>query len=148
MDTAIRRQTLADVLHRSAARTPHKLAIACGELRWTYAEFETISRRAAAGLAQRGIGHGARVAILARNSHAFAALRFALAHLGAVLVPINFLLKADEVAFILRHAGATVLATDSGFAAARPLPRTDSSLRWPRNFRGAVPVVANREAHH
>jgi fatty-acyl-CoA synthase len=34
--------------------------------------------------------------VLARNSHAFAALRFALARLGAVLVPINFMLKAEE----------------------------------------------------
>ncbi|HSW07930.1 fatty acyl-CoA synthetase [Aquabacterium sp.] len=130
MDPMIRRQTLADVLHRSAARTPHKLAIACGDLRWTYAEFERISRRVAAGLAQRGIGKGARVAILARNSHAFAALRFALAQLGAVLVPINFMLKADEVAFILRHAGATMLATDSGLAAlARDAAALDTEVR-------------------
>ena len=65
----------------------------------------------------QGIAKGTRVAVLARNSHAFAALRFALARLGAVLVPINFMLKADEVAYILRHAGATLLATDSGLAA-------------------------------
>jgi fatty-acyl-CoA synthase len=39
---------------------------------------------------------------------AFAALRFALARLGAVLVPINFMLGPDEVAYILRHAGAPV----------------------------------------
>ncbi|MDO8370427.1 MAG: AMP-binding protein, partial [Polaromonas sp.] len=57
-----------------------------------------------------------RVAVLARNSHGFAALRFALARLGAVLVPINFMLKAEEVAFILRHAEAQMLATDSGLA--------------------------------
>ena len=31
-----------------------------------------------------------------------------------MLVPINFMLKADEVAYILRHAGAKTLATDSG----------------------------------
>jgi fatty-acyl-CoA synthase len=56
------------------------------------------------------------VAVLARNSHGFAALRFALARMGAVMVPINFMLKADEVAYILRHAGAETLATDSGLA--------------------------------
>ena len=117
MNPAIRRQTLFDVLHRSAARTPHKLAIACGATRWTYAEFERFSTRVAAGLAGRGVTKGTRVAILARNSHAFAALRFALARLGAVLVPINFMLKADEVAYILRHAGADLLATDTGLAA-------------------------------
>jgi len=59
---------------------------------------------------------GDRVAVLARNSHGFAALRFALARMGAVMVPINFMLKAEEVAYILRHAGAETLATDSGLA--------------------------------
>jgi fatty-acyl-CoA synthase len=39
-----------------------------------------------------------------------------LARLGAVLAPINFMLKPEEVAFILRHAGARLLATDSGLA--------------------------------
>ena len=119
MDTPspLRRQTLADLLRRSAARHPDKLAIACGERRWTYREFDALCARLAAGLAQEGIAKGDRVAILARNSHGFAAMRFALARLGAVLVPINFMLKAEEVAYILRHAGATMLATDSGLAA-------------------------------
>jgi len=111
-----RRQTLADLLRRSARREPGKLAIACGATRWTYAEFDATCSRLASGLAKQGIAKGARVAVLARNSHAFAALRFALARLGAVLVPINFMLKAEEVAYILRHAGASLLATDSGLA--------------------------------
>src|SRR6202045_2892186 len=116
MHSITRRQTLADLLHRSAARTPNKLAVVCGGVRWTYAEFDRISARVAAGLAERGITKGTRIAILARNSHAFVAMRFALARLGAVLVPINFMLKAEEVAYILRHAGARLLAVDSELA--------------------------------
>ncbi|ODV14548.1 MAG: acyl-CoA synthetase [Rubrivivax sp. SCN 70-15] len=116
MHPAIHRQTLGDLLHRSACRFPDKLAVACGEVRWNYAEFDRLCDRVAAGLAEGGVGKGERVAVLARNSHAFAALRFALARLGAVLVPINFMLKADEAAYILRHAGARWLATDSGLA--------------------------------
>ena len=130
MHPAIRRQTLGDLLQRSAARAPTKLAIACGDVRWSYAEFDALCTRLAAGLAQRGIAKGTRVAVLARNSHAFAALRFALARLGAVLVPINFMLKADEVAYILRHAGATMLATDSGLGAlARAAAALDTAVR-------------------
>jgi fatty-acyl-CoA synthase len=125
MHSVTRRQTLADLLRRSAARAPDKLAVVCGETRWTYAEFDRISVRVAAGLAERGVTKGTRVAVLARNSHAFVAMRFALARLGAVLVPINFMLKADEVAFILRHAGATTLATDSGLT---PLARAAKAL--------------------
>lgn len=116
MKNVIRRQTLADVLRRSAQRVPNKTAIICGSTQWTYAEFDALVSRLAAGLSQLGVVQGERVAILARNSHGFAAMRFALARLGAVLVPINFMLKADEVAYILRHAGARVLATDSGLA--------------------------------
>ncbi len=116
MNVQLRRHTLGDLLHRSAARHPTKLAITCGKTQWTYAQFDQLCDRLAAGLTQRGIGKGDAVAVLARNSHGFAALRFALARLGAVLVPINFMLKAEEVAYILRHAGARSLATDSGLS--------------------------------
>lgn len=109
MDTPIRRQTLGDLLRRTAARAPQKPAILCGDTSWTYAEFDRVCNRLAHGLAARGVGVGDRVAILSRNSHAFAALRFALARLGAVLVPVNFMLNADEAGFILRHAGARLL---------------------------------------
>jgi fatty-acyl-CoA synthase len=130
MHSVTRRQTLADLLHRSAARTPNKPAVVCGETIWSYAEFDRISQRVAAGLAERGVTKGTRIAILARNSHAFVAMRFALARLGAVLVPINFMLKAEEVAYILRHAGATMLATDSGLAAlARAAIVLDTAVR-------------------
>src|SRR6185369_5793477 len=130
MDPAIRRQSLGDILHRSAARAPHKLAVLCGGVRWTYAELNGLCNRVAADLARRGVAKGTRVAVLARNSHAFVAMRFALARLGAVLVPINFMLKADEVAYILRHAGAMLLATDSGLAAiARAAAALDTAVR-------------------
>jgi fatty-acyl-CoA synthase len=109
MDPRITRQALGDLLRRTAGRLPGKTAIVCGNTRWTFREFDTVVNRLANGLAARGIGLGDPVAILSRNSHAFAALRFALARLGAVLVPINFMLNATEVAFILRHAGARTL---------------------------------------
>jgi fatty-acyl-CoA synthase len=125
MHPAVRRQTIADALRRTAQRLPAKTAIVCGQIQWTYAEFDALSTRLAAGLARMGVLQGDPVAVLARNSHGFAALRFALARLGAVLVPINFMLKAEEVAFILRHAGAKVLATDSGLT---PLARAAAAL--------------------
>ncbi len=116
MHPIVRRQTIADALRRTALRLPTKTAIVCGDTTWTYAEFDALVTRLAAGMSGRGVRQGDRVAVLARNSHGFSALRFALARLGAVLVPINFMLKADEVAYILRHAGAKTLATDSGLA--------------------------------
>lgn len=130
MNSIARQHTLSDVLHRSTARNPGKLAILCGDTRWTYAEFENVSLRLAGGLSGQGVTKGTCVAILARNSHGFAAMRFALAKLGAVLVPINFMLKAEEVAFILRHSGATLLATDTGLASlARAAVALDTSVQ-------------------
>ena len=116
MDANLRRQTLSDTLRRSAARVPGRLGIACGATRWTYAELHGVCERLAAGFAARGIRRGDKVAVLARNSHGFVALRYALMRLGAVIVPINFMLQADDVAFILNHSGARMLATDSGMA--------------------------------
>ncbi|NEX62260.1 acyl-CoA synthetase [Noviherbaspirillum galbum] len=107
--------TLGDVLRRTASRMPHKPAILCGKVQWTYSEFDAICTRIAKTLLASGIGTGDRVAILSRNSHAFAAMRFALARMGAVMVPINFMLNADEVAFILRSSGAKTLLVGSGF---------------------------------
>ena len=114
---AIRRQTLSDLLHRTAARLPHKPGIVCGDTTWTWAQFDALVSRLAAGLHAQGLAKGEHVGVLARNSHGFAALRFALARLGAVLMPVNFMLNADEAAYILRHAGVKLLAVDSGLHA-------------------------------
>ena len=116
MNANLRRQTLADTLRRSARRVPDRLGLSCGATRWTYREFHGVCERLAAGLAARGIRRGDRVAVLARNSHGFVALRYALMRLGAIMVPINFMLHADDVAFILNHAEARMLACDSGMA--------------------------------
>lgn len=104
------RHTLGDLLRRSAARFPDKPAILCGNVRWSYAEFDELCNRLANGLARIGVSRQDRVAVLSRNSHGFAALRFALARLGAVIVPVNFMLNAEEIAYILGHSGATRLA--------------------------------------
>ena len=111
----IYQHSLADLLRRTAGRIPSKIAIQCGGVSWTYAEFENVCARLAAGLWRSNIRSGDRVAILSRNSHAFAAMRFALARIGAVLVPINFMLNADEIAFILQSSGAIALAVGPDF---------------------------------
>ena len=60
----VRRQTLADVLRRTAQRLPGKTAIVCGGTRWTYAEFDALVTRVAAGLVALGVGEGDKVAVL------------------------------------------------------------------------------------
>lgn len=112
----IRRHTITDLLRRTAHRMPDKTALICGDTTWTYKAFYALVRRLAAGLAANGVGEADKVAVLSRNSHSFAALRFAVAELGAVLVPINFMLSADEAGYILKHSEAKMLSVDSEFA--------------------------------
>ena len=132
-----RQHSIGDLPRRTAARLPDKLAVCFGETRWTYRDFDAICNRLANGLLERGLSAGDRVAILSRNSHAFAALRFALARIGGVLVPINFMLNAQEIAYILRSSGASALAVsdeflDTGTRASALDTRVSQTLRLSR----------------
>jgi len=113
----LHRQTLGDTLRRSARRSPHRLALQFEDQTWTYAELDADVNRVAHGLAAIGITKGDPVAVLSRNSAYFVLLRFALAKLGAVLVPINFMLGPAEVAHVLRHSGARVMCAAPDLAA-------------------------------
>src|SRR5947209_8459274 len=110
-----REHSIGDLLRRSAAREPDKLAVSCGGVSWTFAEMDAVCNRLGRGLLELGVKKGDRLAVLSRNSHAFAALRFAVARIGAVLVPINFMLNPDEINFILKSSGAKLLATGPDF---------------------------------
>lgn len=115
-ETAIARaraQSLSAMLRRAAERHGDRTAIICGDVNWSYRAFLEQVESLAAGLRHLGVMPGDRVAILARNSHAFIALRFAIARADAVLVPINFMLTVDDVRYILDHSGARVLFADA-----------------------------------
>jgi acyl-CoA synthetase (AMP-forming)/AMP-acid ligase II len=83
--------------------------------RYTYAELNAVANRAAHALAERGIGKGDRVALLLMNGVEFLATYFGGAKIGAVTVPLNWRLVADELEFILKDAGAKVLIWDPDF---------------------------------
>ena len=112
-----RQHSAGDLLHRSAARYPGKLAVVAGDLRVSYAEFDTAVNRTAHALAGRGLAKGDRLALLSHNCWQFALLVFATARLGVVLVPVNFMLGPEEIAFILRHSGACGMIAEDGLAA-------------------------------
>ncbi|MGV0652405.1 acyl-CoA synthetase [Mycolicibacterium thermoresistibile] len=101
-----RGHALGDIPRRSARRHPDKVAIIDGDVTWTFAEFEHWVDRAAAALSDHGFAPGDRVAVLSRNCRQFAVLAFATARAGVVLVPINFMLTAEEISYILGHCGA------------------------------------------
>lgn len=106
---------IGDLLRRTAARYPAKIGIIDGDAEFSFAEFDRAVDRLVNGLAGEGVARGERVALLSRNSWQFAALSFATARLGAVLVPINFMLKPDEIAFIIDHSRATTFVAQGAF---------------------------------
>lgn len=107
-----RQHSYGDLLHRTARRYPGKLAVVGGDERFTYAEFDAAVNRAANALAGRGLRKGDRLALLSHNCWQYAALAFATAKLGVVLVPVNFMLTADEIAYILGHSGASGIVAE------------------------------------
>ncbi|WP_214366223.1 acyl-CoA synthetase [Pseudonocardia sp. H11422] len=113
-----RQHSVGDLLRRTALRYPDKLGVVAGERRVSFAEFDASVNRAAHALAERGLAKGDRLALLSHNSWQYAVLTFATAKLGVVLVPINFMLGAEEIAFILGHSGASGMITEDALASA------------------------------
>jgi fatty-acyl-CoA synthase len=107
-----RRQTMGDLLRRSAARYPERTAIVDGDLRRTYRELDDAVNRAANALAERGLVKGDRLALLGHNSYGFVVTYFACARLGLICVPVNYMLGAGEVGYILEHSGASVMVAE------------------------------------
>ena len=112
-----RQHSLGDIPRRSAARHPDRAAIIDGDARFTFAEFEACVDRTASAIAAAGIGKGERVALLSHNCWQFAVLAFATARRGVVLVPINFMLGATEIAYLLDDSGAVAFVAEDGLAA-------------------------------
>jgi long-chain acyl-CoA synthetase len=100
---------LASLLTQSAARRPDAVALRLGPLTTTYAELDELSARTASLLRARGIGAGDTVAIMLPNLPEFAIAYYGALRAGAVVVPLNVLLKRGEVAFHLRDSGAKLL---------------------------------------
>ena len=111
-----RQHAVGDLLRRSALRYPDKLAVVSGEQRFTFREFDEAVNRTAQALAARGLVKGDRLALLSHNCWQYASLVFATARLGVVLVPVNFMLGAEEIAYILTHSEATGMVTEDALA--------------------------------
>lgn len=108
---------LADVPRRSARKQPDKTAIIDGEVVLSFAEFDHWVDRAAAALRDNGLGPGDRLALLSRNCWQYAVLTFATARAGVVLVPINFMLTAEEIGYILGHSQARGFVVEADLVA-------------------------------
>ncbi len=107
-----RQHALGDLPRRTAQRFPDRPAIIDGDTTLTFADLDATVDRAAAAIVAAGLEPGDRLALLCHNCWQFAVLDFATARVGVVLVPINFMLGGDEIAYILDHSGATAFVVE------------------------------------
>ncbi|MFE7811305.1 long-chain fatty acid--CoA ligase [Streptomyces sp. NPDC057433] len=99
----------ATILSDSAGRWPDRTAVVADAERITYGSLWRSALRYAAVLRERGARPGDRIGLLVTNSPHFPTAYFAILALGATAVPVNMLLKTDDIAYILRHSKARSL---------------------------------------
>ena len=104
------------MLKRTARVYPERPAVITDGVTRSYAEMETRCRRLGSALAQRGIGEGDVVAVLAPNIGEVVEAHFGAPMTGAVLNAINTRLDAPTIRYILEHGGAKILFVDSASA--------------------------------
>ncbi len=107
---------LASSLARNAALHPHKPALHSAGRSMSYAQLDAAACQFANGLRAIGIGKGDKVALACPNVAEFLIVYYAALKLGAVVVPLNILLKAPEIAYHLRDSDARVLVCHEGSA--------------------------------
>jgi long-chain acyl-CoA synthetase len=107
---------LASNLTRTARQHADRTAIRLGAAVTTYHELDEASARVAGLLWDRGVRPGDRVAVMLPNLPAFAVVYYGVLRAGAVVVPMNPLLKAREVAYYLDDSGARLIFAWQGVA--------------------------------
>ena len=95
---------LSDIVDDNVRWAPAKPALIFEDQVITWAGFGRETTQLQTSLAAQGVGRGSRVAILDRNSADYVLLHYALAGMGAVLVPVNMWLRAAEVGYILNNS--------------------------------------------
>ncbi|MFD5587891.1 acyl-CoA synthetase [Streptomyces sp. NPDC127063] len=121
--------TVDGVLRRSARRTPARVAVTYGERSWTYEQLDDAVSRAAAVLLGRGLAPGDRVAAYGHNSDAYLIAFLACARAGLVHVPVNQHLTGDDLAYLVRQSGSTLVLTDPDLAGRLPEASRTLALR-------------------
>ena len=102
---------LGSIVRRAALRFGSKAALIAGERSVTYEELDELCDRVAGGLQALGVRPGDRVSLYSPNRWEWVVAYHAAFRAGAVLNPINVMLTAEEVAFVLNDCGAAVIIT-------------------------------------
>ena len=107
--------TPLEFARRARKLYPERVAVIDGDSRWTYAQFLDRCDRWSAVLQRLGIGPGDRVAYLSPNTHAQLESFYAVPQIGAVLVPLNYRLTADDFVYLINHSGSRMICADRDY---------------------------------
>ena len=126
----VRSSTVDGVVARSARRTPGRTAVRYAGRTWTYEALDTAVSTAAAVLTTgHGLHPGDRVASYAHNSDAYLIAYLACARAGLIHVPVNQNLTGEDLAYILRQSGSSLVLTDPDLAPRIPAGYAVRALR-------------------
>src|SRR5205809_4884379 len=107
--------TPLEFMRRTRRLHPQREAVVDGDLRLTYEQFFDRCDRWSSALQRLGVKAGDRVAYIAPNTHAQLESFYAVPQIGAVLVPINYRLSAEEFAYIINHSGASIVCAHEDY---------------------------------
>ncbi|MES9968551.1 MAG: fatty acyl-CoA synthetase [Candidatus Thiodiazotropha sp.] len=107
-----RNRTISDLVKLQALKHPNRTALVFNDNSDNYKQLNNCIDRAANALKAAGVRPGERVACLSHNHRSFVIFRFAAIRAGAIFTPVNFMLIASDVAYILEDSGATVIIAE------------------------------------
>ena len=104
---------LPHVWANHARHFPHREAVVCGGVRWSWRRFNEAMNRVANGLLDLGAGQGDKVAVVMTNSAEMTAVLYGVIKAGACVVPVSALLSPGQIAGMIEDSGAQVLFADA-----------------------------------
>src|SRR5216117_2132741 len=107
--------TPLEFARRTRKLYPEREAVVDGDLRLSYEQFFDRCDAWSAGLQALGVKQGERVAYLSPNTHAQLESFYAVPQIGAVLVPLNYRLTADDFVYLINHSGSRMICADRDY---------------------------------
>jgi fatty-acyl-CoA synthase len=107
--------TPLEFARRTRKLYPERDAVVDGELRLNYDQFFTRCDRWSAALQALGVKQGDRVAYIAPNTHAQLESFYSVPQIGAILVPINYRLTAEDFVYLINHSGSKIVCAHSDY---------------------------------
>ncbi len=140
MSNKMNRDTLGDISRRAAAKFNDKAALVFRDKTLSFADLERKACSFANLMTRLGVKKGDRVAINSYNSHHYPICLLGLAKIGAIQVPINFMLNAEEVDYVVTHSGAKIFIVEDSLL---PVIQSNNNLFKSIQSWGLIPLAGS-----